>query len=186
MPTNSTFFSSRVILFASLFAFITAFGTAKARAGYDKTKWGMSLKKVKALYSGGTTHDQQNGKVNYYIVRAVAGIDAAFLNFFFSKKTGLESVFITFPQAGTKVDLKTGAFTLPTKEDGELSFKLLSESLREKYGQGTKLDNEAFVWISSDGDSIVLRKHQDDKVHTDVSLDYEKAADAIRPNADGL
>lgn len=50
-------------------------------AKYDKTEWGMTLKKVKSLYPGGSAQRQQNGHTIYSVVRPVGGLSTALVSF---------------------------------------------------------------------------------------------------------
>jgi hypothetical protein len=59
---------------ALIFFLLILLSIPSARAGYDKTAWGMSLKKVSSIYPGGYKENQQAGGYIYSVVRAVGGL----------------------------------------------------------------------------------------------------------------
>ncbi len=154
---------------------IMTFGTSPANAHYDKTKWGMSLANVRALYPGGTVKRNQNRERSYAIVRPIANLMTALVIFNFDKK-GLKDVKILFPLQGTEIDLKNLTFTEPMKSESDEIFKIVSTQLTLKYGKPDPLSKEGQqVWTTKDDDIIFLSKNfGQNPSHAVVGIKYEK------------
>jgi len=139
-------------------AILLALGTAtEARAGYDKTEWGMDVAEVQKLYPGGVVDRQPDGKTEYRVLREVAGIRTAMLRFDFGgPKNGLRKVTILFPEQGTEVDLRQALFEPPSPAQGEAVRLALRAALISKYGKPAATNGKDDAWITASGDQIYL------------------------------
>ncbi len=140
-----------------------------AFAGYDKTTWGMPLRKVQALYPGGVAHLEQNGETTYGVVRPVGAIITAAIVFAFDHETGLKAVSIVFPVPGSEVNLEKGTYLKATREQNEQAANILRLQLREKYGEPTRSDADAEDWFMA-GDHVSLSLPRPG--HPEVALTY--------------
>ncbi len=127
-----------------------------ARAGYDKTDWGMNVAQVQKLYPGGFV-DQQASKTEYRVVRAVGEMPTAMISFEFSgPKGGLSKVSILFPEQGTDVDLRQALFEPPSPSQAESVRTSLRAALMAKYGKPVVSKEKDDAWITPAGDGIQL------------------------------
>ena len=141
--------------------------------GYDKTTWGMSLAQVQALYPGGFVEHHQSGANSYAVVRVVAGIDPAFINFEFDPDGQLGGVTILFPQAATDVDLKTGTYTVPNNVESDSKWAVLKVSLQAKYGVPVlQRDDEHVSWLTAANDVVSMLFLVADPDHKTVGISY--------------
>ena len=168
----------KVLLLFSAFTLILVSITAPvARADYERTKWGMPLKKVKSIYPGGYALHLQNGNIMYSVVKQVAGNLTGYLSFTISKDSGLESVLILFPEQGTEVNLKKGIYSQASLAEGRSVFQLLKTALILKYGQTDALSKaDHLVWVPDNGDAIYLAidANETDTSRATVAVHYSK------------
>lgn len=129
-------------------------------AGYDITTWGMSLAKVKTLYPGGIVEKNQNGVVDYRVVKFIADVSTGLVTFSFPPKSGLKSVNILFPKEGTEINLKTGDLTQRSNDECTSQLKMMGDILTTKYGlpNGPQSpDNkEQKAWLTKTNDLVML------------------------------
>ncbi|HUB09585.1 MAG TPA: hypothetical protein VMB50_21450 [Myxococcales bacterium] len=138
-----------------------------ARAGYERTLWGMSLNDVQKEYgSDGFERDSQAGH-SYLVVRTVAHRTAV-IAFFFKNGTfsprapygGLAEVAVTFPREGEAIPRTIGE--LPRESPGKLAQtqRRIGKLLEAKYGPATQVGADQ-VWQATDG-TVVAFKVRDD------------------------
>ncbi|HTP51061.1 MAG TPA: hypothetical protein VMK42_10210 [Anaeromyxobacteraceae bacterium] len=150
--------------------------TTGARAGYDKTKWGMTLAQVEKLYPGGGEAEQQ-GETSYTVLAPVAGVPGL-VTFLFDEKNGLHEVAVVFPQQGARFDPKTDAYAPLATADATRVRELALQDLRRRYGppaiQGEGADTP-LGWATKDGDLVLLKTARDGPDRFTVSISYRKA-----------
>lgn len=115
-----------------LFAFVSIFMNS-LYAGYENTNWGMTLDEVKKLYPNGETINNQNGTVNYRLIKDIAGHSSSILGFEFGDNNKLRQVNIAFSEVGEPIDLKNGAVVTMKKKECNALYEQLRKSLSEKY-----------------------------------------------------
>jgi len=141
----------------ALVAILAAGTAAKARAGYDKSEWGMTAAEVQKLYPGGILDRQPDGKTEYRVIRSVAGLSTAMIAFDFGgPKDGLRKVSILFPEQGTEVDLRQALFEPPSPVQAQSVRLALRAALTEKYGLPAMTHDKEDAWLTKTGDSIYL------------------------------
>ena len=140
----------KILTLALTFAF-----ALNAHAGYEKTRWGTPLDKVKRFYPNGYVSKSQNGEFKYGVIRTVAGYSLGYVNFKFSAKKLLESVTILFPDQSSTVRLKSEAYTPMKKYDCDQAAASIKKGLLQKYGKpATDSTLEKTIWRSGVTDII--------------------------------
>jgi hypothetical protein len=154
---------------------ILLFISSVAHAGYEKTSWGMSCKKVMSMYPGGLERKTQNGKTSYDVIRPVAGFSTGLLMFTFSKDH-LEEVTIWIPDQGSAIDLKHQTFGFLKPEDSKSIFMTLTNALTTKYGKTDPISEpDKNVWMVGNGDVVILNRLQEENSsNASVGITYEK------------
>lgn len=150
-------------------------------AGYENTQWGMSPKKISSLYPGGFSVKEGREVTSYRVIRSVANYSTAYLEFEFTKKTGLKSLAILFPQQGTKIDLKRGSFTEMTSENGLIVFNDVTKKLTWKYGKPFSANNGSIGW-NPEKDELIMLSILPSMVasgHSTVGIIYSKAPSVL-------
>ena len=145
------------------------------QSGYEKTSWGMSIKKVQGLYPGGSVKNQQNGEATYAVVRPVSVFSTGLVLFEFTKD-GLERVQILFPKQGSKVNLKNLTYDEPSSADSKTIFDVLKNNLTLKYGAPDPLSQPDKVVWSQKNDAVFLATttSDDNPGHRTVGVSYSK------------
>lgn len=147
-----------------------------ARAGYDKTKWGMTSPQVEKLYPGG--HEgEQAGESAYAVLGTFAG-NPALVTFLFHAKDGLHSVTVVFPEQGSKFDPEAESPAPLSVNDAARVREAVRQELVKRYGppaiQGEGPDTPV-GWVTRDGDLVVLRTAREGPDRVTVSLSFTKA-----------
>jgi hypothetical protein len=146
------------------------------QGGYDKAKWGMTVREVKELYPGGLAQQSDNGGAVYKIRKSAAGVSEGIITFYFKPKIGLRSVVILFAAQGNQVDLKADNFVPPTNEQAMRIVSTLRQDLVMKHGKPALEKEGRANWIGSTGDWIMLHETREpDGLHTTVGLAYAPA-----------
>ncbi|HVP66326.1 MAG TPA: hypothetical protein VMT17_03585 [Anaeromyxobacteraceae bacterium] len=141
----------------ALAALLFASAAAPARAGYDKTEWGMTVAQVQQLYPGGVAIRQADGRTDYRVVRSVAGLSTALVSFDIgAPPEGLRRVSIIFPEQGTEVDLRQALFEPPSPSQVEAIRQTLRAALTSKYGAPSSSHEKDDTWLTAAGDAIYL------------------------------
>ena len=150
----------------------------QARAGYENTRWGMTLAQVQKTHPGGRTAEQR-GETSYAVLEQVAGLPGL-VTFIFGAR-GLRSVSVVFPQQGSKFDPKADAYAPLGKDDADRVRDAVLQDLKARLGPPA-LHGEGQVsplaWATKDGDLVVLTTTRDDPGHATVSVSISSASDA--------
>jgi len=177
------FFSVSLVMLAFL-------SLGEALAGYDRTKWGMSIKQVKGIYPGGRIEKGQNGETTISMVRPVGNLMTGYVMFRFHPKRGLENVTILFPKQGSKVDLENGTYVEDDIDGCQRTMENLRISLTLKYGPPVTAerggDPDSPVWLLDKNDGIWLIKPTPKSDRCTVALTYDNTKTLFKQLQEGL
>jgi S1-C subfamily serine protease len=151
-------------------------GRFEASIGGEGEAWKASLAQVEAQYPGGYADRFGTGETFYRVAEPGFGMRSVLISFCIRPGYGLAAVFVEFPDAGSKLDIRHGEYVrLPVDRTGHL-YEAIIRRITARFGSPTVQDGTA-----TEGGIVVWKPAHDTFVRlTSVPIDAGRVHMALR------